>query len=141
MLIAGVACTGLALAAVRVLPAAQARAIDMHMPVAATSWILENDPGGRPFNTYSWGGYLGWRQPDRPVFIDGRADIYGEGPIRAYARAVTLEDDPGLLLDAFEVDYVLFGVDTPLAGWLDEGEDWARVYADELAAVWVRSGD
>jgi hypothetical protein len=128
--------TGITLA--RVHPAAQREAIAQHMPVGAVEWILSNEPGDRPFNTYSWGGYLGLRQPGKPIYIDGRADIYGEGPIRDYARAVLLEDDPSMLLDRHGVDYVLFNVGTPLARWLDASPEWDPAYTDALAGVWVR---
>jgi hypothetical protein len=44
-----------------------------------------------------------------------------------------------VLLDRFAIDYVLFPLDQPLAGWLDDSGDWERVYTDDLAGVWVRS--
>jgi len=122
----------------RTSPAAQADMIDDHMPVAAVDWILANDPGDRPFNQYSWGGYLGLRVPDDPIYIDGRSDIYGDQPIREYADAVTMRTDPGPLLDRREIDYVLFPLGQPFADWLDDSASWERVYEDELAAIWVR---
>jgi len=124
----------------RVSPAAQERAIAEHMPVAAVDWILANDPGDRPFNTYAWGGYLGFRRPDALVYIDGRSDIYGDGPIRAYADAISLRSDPSLLLDRHAIDHVLFNTSHVFADWLDESGGWQRVYRDAQASVWVRSG-
>ena len=109
------------------------------MPVRAVDWILANDPGSRPLNYYAWGGYLGLRRPDRPVYIDGRSDIYGDAPIREYAEAVTLRTDPSELLDRRGIEYVLFPLDQPLADWLDAAAGWQRVYEDELAGVWVRT--
>ncbi len=119
-------------------PSAQQAAIAENMPVAAVDWIVANDPGIRPFNWYSWGGYLGFRRPEDPIYIDGRSDIYGDGPIREYAEAVSLETDPQQLFDRYRIDYVLFAVGQPLAGWLDASPDWQRVYADGRAGVWVR---
>jgi hypothetical protein len=129
---------GLALTWARVAPSVQADMIDDHMPVAAVDWIVANDPGDRPFNMYSWGGYLGLRVPEDPVFIDGRSDIYGDAPIREFADAVYLHSDPQALFDRYEIDYVLFGVDQVLAGWLDNSGRWRRAYANELAAIWIR---
>ena len=123
----------------RVSPRAQADLVGQHMPVRAVDWILANDPGSRPLNYYAWGGYLGLRRPDRPVYIDGRSDIYGDAPIREYAEAVTLQTDPGELLDRKRIEYVLFPLDQPLADWLDAAAGWQRVYEDELAGVWVRT--
>ena len=60
-------------------------------------------------------------------------------PIREFADAVYLRSDPQALFDKYEIDYVLFGTDQLLAGWLQESAGWERVYADDLAGVWVRS--
>jgi hypothetical protein len=123
----------------RISPEAQAGAIERHMPVGAVDWIIANDPGDRPFNTYSWGGYLGLRRPDTLVFIDGRSDIYGDGPIRGYADAISLRTDPASLLDEHAIDHVLFNTDHPFAAWLDDQSNWERVYSDPMASVWVRA--
>ena len=120
-------------------PTAQRQLIGQHMPVAAVDWINAHDPGERPFNQYSWGGYLGLYRPQYPIYIDGRSDIYGDAPIRRYAETVRLERDPQVVLDDDRIDYVLFDRDTPFAHWLDESAAWERVYGDDLAGVWVRS--
>ncbi|MCB0994906.1 MAG: hypothetical protein KDB21_07430, partial [Acidimicrobiales bacterium] len=52
-------------------------AIAEEYPVAAVDYLVETglaDQNG--FNAYQWGGYLIWRSV--PVFIDGRADVYGD---------------------------------------------------------------
>lgn len=138
-LAAVLAMAGLLVTFVRVSPAAQRGAIADHMPVAAVDWILANDPGVRPFNTYSWGGYLGQRRPDTLVYIDGRSDIYGDGPIRRYADAISLRSDPQALLDEHEIDHILFNTDHQFADWLNDSSRWERVYTDGKASVWVRA--
>lgn len=138
-LVAAVAVVGTGITLARVSPQAQVQAIAEHMPVAAVDWIIANDPGDRPFNVYSWGGYLGWHRPDVPVYIDGRSDIYGDTPIRAYADAISLRTDPALLLDEHEIDHVLFNTDHVFATWLDDHPGWMRAYTDPMASVWVRS--
>ncbi len=138
VLIGLVVLAGVGVTWARVNPATQAEMVAQHMPVAAVAWINANDPGSRPFNQYSWGGYLGLMRPEHPIFIDGRSDIYGDAPIRAYAEAVRLESDPGALLREHRLEYVLFPPAQPLAGWLDDEPGWRRVYTDDLAAVWVR---
>ncbi len=138
-LVAVVVLAGLAVTWSRVAPSVQVDHVNDHMPVAAVDWIIANDPGDRPFNMYSWGGYLGLRVPEDPVFIDGRTDIYGDAPIREFADAVYLRSDPQALLDRYEIDYVIFALDQLMAGWLDDSSGWERVYADDLAGIWVRS--
>lgn len=137
-LIAVIVFAGIIVTFARTGPSEQERLIRDHMPVEAVDWILAKEPGDRPFNQYSWGGYLGLRQPDELVYIDGRSDIYGDAPIREYARAVTLETDPQVLLDRHAIDYVLFPVGQPLSDWLDDNDAWQRVYTDELSGVWTR---
>jgi hypothetical protein len=139
VLVVVVVMVGVAVTFARVGPSVQRDAIRDHMPVGAVDWMLANEPGERVFNMYAWGGYLGLRRPELPVYIDGRSDVYGDTPIREYARTVLLEDDPAELLDRQAIDHVLFDVGTPLAAWLDERREWQRTYADDLAAVWVRT--
>ena len=138
VLVAVVALAGLAVTWARVSPGSQEELIADNMPVAATDWIIANDPGTRPFNQYSWGGYLGYRRPDAPIYIDGRSDIYGDAPIREYARVVRLQTDPQAVLDRYAIDYVLMPSTGTFADWLDESGAWQRAYTDPLAAVWVR---
>ena len=138
LVVAGVL-AGLIVTWARVAPSVQDDMIDDHMPVAAVDWIIANDPGDRPFNQYSWGGYIGLRVPEDPVYIDGRSDIYGDAPIREFADAVQLRSDPQSLFDKHEIDYVIYGIGQDLAGWLDRSANWVRVYTDDLAAIWIRA--
>ncbi len=138
-LIGLIAIVGVAVTLARVSPDAQREAIAEHMPVAAVDWIVANKPGDRPFNTYSWGGYLGIRRPDTLVYIDGRSDIYGDAPIRSYADAISLRTDPEALLDQHAIDHVLFNTEHPFADWLNASPDWSRAYTDPMASVWVRN--
>jgi hypothetical protein len=138
VLVAVVVVAGFFVTLARVSPAAQKRATAEHMPVAAVDWILANDPGQRPFNQYSWGGYLGLRRPDAPIFIDGRSDIYGDPPIQEYAAVVRQETDPAPFLDRYAIDYVLFPAKGSFADRMDALPGWTRIYEDSLAAVWVR---
>jgi hypothetical protein len=131
---------GIGIAASRVHPDAQREAVAEHMPVAAVAWLLDHPTGERPFNTYSWGGYLGFTRPALPVYIDGRSDIYGDGPIREYARVVILETDPAMVLDRDGIDHVLFNTGSRLASWLDDSPNWERAYSDEQATIWTRAG-
>ena len=131
---------GIAVTLARTSPAAQEDAIGEHMPAAAVDWILANDAGERPFNTYAWGGYLGIRQPDTLVYIDGRSDVHGDAPIRTYADAISLRSDPQALLDEHRVDHVLFNTTHPFADWLNESPGWERAYTDAMASVWIRRG-
>jgi hypothetical protein len=58
-------------------------------PAAAVDVLKARNPK-RVLNDLPFGGYLIWRQ--MPVFIDGRAELYGEAFELAYYRALQLKD-------------------------------------------------
>lgn len=138
VLFAGVVVLGVGIATVRAAPATQAPEIAAAIPIAAAAWVEEHAPRARIFNTYSWGGYLARRLPEARVFIDGRSDIYGDGPIRRFAATWNVTTDPAKLLDEADIDLVLIRPNAPLAHWLDGRAGWRRAYDDGQAAVWVR---
>ncbi|MFN5667237.1 hypothetical protein [Bradyrhizobium sp.] len=95
----------------------------------------------RVLNDLQFGGYLIWRQ--MPVFIDGRAELYGETFGMAMARAVQLKDVNGFLglLESHEIDAVMLDPTTPASKLLDHIEGWQRLYADDRVVVHVRAAN
>ena len=56
----------------------QREAETSEFPARAVAFLQQHPPAGPIFNLYDWGGYLIWKlYPTTPVFIDGRADLYG----------------------------------------------------------------
>lgn len=92
----------------------------------------------RVLNDRAFGGYLIWRQ--MPVFIDGRAELYGEKFTMAYYNALELKDIGRFLglLEEYDIDGVLLQPGTPAAGLLDHLGVWRRVHADDAAILYVR---
>ena len=129
---------GAGIALLRVSPPAQAAAQALELPVAAVRWLDEHEPGTRIFNRYEWGGYIGQHRPQQAIFMDGRADVYGEELLQMYAAIISLRSDPQVSLDEYRVDYAVYALGTPLASWFDASSAWRRVYSDELAGIWVR---
>ena len=129
---------GVAVATARTAPSAQTSAIHEAMPVEATAVLADERPSSRIFNVYAWGGYIGRELPDSVVYIDGRSDIYGDGPIREYAEAIALERDPFEILDREVIDVVLFWPDTAFSEALDQHPAWRRLHDDSQAVIWVR---
>jgi hypothetical protein len=130
---------GIGLALLRASPASQEAEIGVEQPVAAVAWLNANDPGDRIFNRYEWGGYLGLHRPDEAIYIDGRADVYGDQLIVEYVETIGLAIDPQRTLDAHRIDHVLYLPDSALGAWLDDSDRWERAYEDRTAAVWVRA--
>jgi hypothetical protein len=109
-------------------------------PAAAVDVLKQRNPR-RVLNDLPFGGYLIWRQV--PVFIDGRAELYGEQFEMAYYRALQLKDVNQLLdlLKDYEIDAVLLTPATPAASLLDHLGGWQKVYADESAVLHVRTAN
>ena len=107
-------------------------------PAAAVD-VLKDRNSRRVLNDLPFAGYLISRE--LPVFIDGRAELYGESFEMAYYRALELKD-VNLFLDilkTYEIDAVLLTPSTPAAGLLDHLDGWRRVYSDETAVLHVRT--
>ncbi len=106
-------------------------------PVAAVDFLeREGLATARGYNAYRWGGYLIWRGV--PVFVDGRADVYGDF-LSYYFKALQLDENWRKPLDDFAVQYVLVERSEPLAILLAATTGWREAYADALARVFVRT--
>lgn len=106
-------------------------------PVAAVD-LLEQRKVRRIFNAYQFGGYLISR--DIPVFVDGRAELYGEKFVVDFFKA-TEGKKPELLprlLDEYRIDATLLVADAPGPQILDQLKGWKRIYADDIAVIHVR---
>lgn len=107
-------------------------------PAAAVDALKAHNPK-RVLNDLPFGGYLIWRQI--PVFVDGRAELYGEAFDMAYYRAMQLKDVRLFLemLEKWNIDAVLLTPGTPAVGLLDNIGGWRRAYADGNAVLHVRA--
>jgi hypothetical protein len=108
-----------------------------HMPAAAVD-ILSERKTQRIFNAYQFGGYLIAR--DIPVFVDGRAELYGEKFVMDFFSATEAKKLDNLirLLDDYRIDATLLTTGLPAAQVLDHLKGWKRLYADDIAVIHVR---
>lgn len=111
-----------------------------HSPAAAVDVLMSKHPK-RVLNDLPFAGYLISRGV--PVFLDGRAELYGEQFEMNYYRALELKDVNALLdlLKRYDIDAVLLTPATPAAKLLDHLGGWQRVYADENAVLHMRTAD
>jgi hypothetical protein len=109
------------------------------VPALAVKAAQQAGLKGRVLNNYNWGGYLIYT--GIPVFIDGRADLYGDAFLREYVEALALKKSDGLkkLLDKYQITWTLLEPDTSAVTFLDQLPGWRRLYADQTAVVHVRS--
>lgn len=108
-------------------------------PEVALQTAMKEGAHGPVLNSYTSGGYLIYREV--PVFIDGRADMYGDAFMKRYLAALRLHDSEALpqLLEDYRIGWTLLSPETPALAVLDRLPGWRRVYADEIAVVHVRN--
>jgi hypothetical protein len=110
-----------------------------HFPVGAVAYLQAHAPSGPLFNLYDWGGYLIWRlNPQTPVFIDGRADLYGESLMRQFAEMYGLKGGWQESLQTWRIKTILVNPDSALAVALRNAPGWQVGYSDSLAIVLER---
>jgi hypothetical protein len=107
-------------------------------PQAAVDFLeREGLASQRGYNDYRWGGYLIWRGV--PVFVDGRADVYGDEFLSYYVKTVSVQEEWRKPLDDYGVQYVLVDRSTPLDTLLAASKEWREAYRDGVAAIFVRA--
>jgi hypothetical protein len=101
--------------------------IETQYPTAAGAKLAETR--GNLLNEYDWGGYLIWRVPERPVFIDGRLFLFLPDVLTEYEEMVFMRPGWRDQLDRHAIAQVLLRPDRPLAvalrdmGWTVVSED------------------
>lgn len=117
--------------------AANEAAIVARYPVAAVDFLEQSGlTQQRGYNSYNWGGYLIWR--DVPVFVDGRADVYGDDFLFYYRQTFDALPTWREPLDAYAVDYIIMETGSSLTALLAASGEWQVVYGDKLAQIFVR---
>ncbi len=104
------------------------------MPAEARAFL--GDRGAtRVFNAYHWGAYLTWDLwPQTCTYVDGRFDLFANGPLPAYLDVAALGPGWEATLARIDPDTVLLQTSAPLAAVLaDHG--WRVVFRDEVATV------
>jgi hypothetical protein len=110
------------------------------LPEGAIAFLQSHPPIRPVFNHYDWGGYLIWRlYPSVRVFIDGRADLYGEEFFHEFADTYQFKDDWRRTLDRWSIGTVLVPAGSPLATGLRQIPVWTVSYEDSQAVIFTRS--
>lgn len=105
-------------------------------PAAAAAFLQTHPPAGPVFNHYDWGGYLIWKlSPSMPVFIDGRADLYGPDLLQDFADAYQLKARWRQVLQQWRIQTVVVPADSALALGLRAAPGWVIAYRDSQSIV------
>ena len=122
-----------------------------YFPEGALRYLDKRKITGHVFNTFQWGGYITWRDfPKRTVFVDGRGCLSND-----LLEKLDLARTRPWVLDVlqrnynFNVSIINYPVpgETPVGETLHDtdlalsSKDWALVYWDDLAMVYLKRGE
>jgi len=118
--------------------------IEGTFPVRAAAFARAAALPPKLYNDMSSGGYLSWDDPlGGGVFIDGRLEVYDTPFVTDYVMAVADPDRWQAEADRYGIQTAIifhrFENDRVLAGRLFHSGRWTLVYADEVAAIFVRT--
>jgi hypothetical protein len=109
-------------------------------PTSAAAYLRQHPPTGPIFNFYDWGGYLIFKlHPTVRVFIDGRADLYGDDLLQQFIDVYYLQGPWQQPLSKWQITAVVVPVESPLASALRVAPGWSLEYHDSTAAIFSRS--
>ena len=113
----------------------------LRYPEGAVRYLERHRLHGRLFNNLAAGGFLAWRAPQYPVFIDGRNLLYGEAFYREYLQALSSETAWRRVAARHDISLVLISEGEALGNFVERmlgNPAWRLVYADHLSHLFVR---
>jgi len=103
------------------------------------AYLSAHPTAGPVFNHYDWGGYLIFKlYPVTRVFIDGRADLYGDHLMEQRADSYYLMDDWQQPLSEWKIRTVIVPADAALATGLRSAPGWMVSYEDSKSVILSR---
>jgi hypothetical protein len=114
--------------------------LNSRIPIKATEFIRDHGITGRVFNEYGHGGYLIYSlYPRQQVFIDGRADVFGDEFLKEYMAIRNGAPDWEQLFDKYDFNYVIIPRSVAIRQLLLVRGDFKSVYEDKYNSVLVRN--
>ena len=111
-------------------------------PAAAVNFVIATHPPAPILNHYNWGGYFIWKlYPQYKVFVDGRADVYGDDFLNRLADIYYLKNNWQQEFAATKVCTVMLPPDAPLITALRAKTDWKKIYSDQYSVVLTRTAN
>ena len=115
--------------------------VENRYPAQALSYLQTHPAQGRILNTFLWGGYINWKDPNTKVFIDSRVDIFDyTGVFKDYLDILSLNNSYALL-DKYQIRYIFLQPDEPLTYVIQHNPNWKTIYSDKVSVLMERAGD
>lgn len=110
-----------------------------NFPVAAVAFMERAQPPEPVMNHYNWGGYFIWKlYPKYRVFMDGRADVYGDDFMTDFGACYYLKDNWKKTLERWSIRTIVLPPDAPLITGLRSSPEWRELFADSQAVILTR---
>jgi hypothetical protein len=93
---------------------------------------------GNVLNSYALCSHLIFH--DFPVFIDSRAELYGDKFLEKHARTTLLEKGSQPLLDLikdYNISWTIFETNQPINTFLGERAEWRQIYSDKFITIYL----
>ena len=128
-------------ARIRVILHNQAEVEVKEFPAAAVAFLQAHQLPRPVMNHYNWGGYFIWKlYPEYKVYIDGRADLYGDRFMDQFAAAYFVKGQAWeAALNQWHPQTVVLPPDAPLITALRLQPGWNEMFVDAQAVVLSRS--
>ena len=109
-------------------------------PVKAANFLSASGIEGDLIHRFNWGEYLLWRlEPRMKVMIDGRREtVYSDDVYQRCFQFQTGTGDWDSLIRQYRPDVALLEKDSVSANLFRLKTDWAEVYQDDVAVIFVR---
>ena len=107
-------------------------------PVAAVRFLEAQNLKNNVFSEYEWNDYLIWTAPSRRVFIDGRADMYGDEFLSQFVGLYGEGRNWEAVFDRFAVNTIMIESSSRLASLIRKNAAWSEVYDDGQAMILIR---
>ena len=109
-------------------------------PVAAVEFMKKEQLRGNMFDNDEFGDYIiyaAW--PEYKVFFDGRSDMYGVDILKDYIKVTAIKPGWDEVLKKYDIEWIIYNANSALSLFLMENEDWALIYADKVANIFVKN--
>ena len=119
----------------------QTQTEEREFPTAAVAFLSSRRPPAPMMNHYNWGGYFIWKlYPEYKVYIDGRADVYGDSFLDEFASVYYIKGQTWRApLERWDIHTVVLPPDAPLVIALGTLPGWKQVFSDAQAVVLARA--
>lgn len=109
-----------------------------NVPVTAIAHVPPQLMGQHVLNEYAFGGYLIFKGVK--VFVDGRADMYGDAWVQQYLAIVGgQQPDVDKAFKRWNITWAIVSPKDGIVRVLDERPGWRRLYSDPYAVLFAKN--